>query len=238
MHKNIEVLNTLRPLGLERNYLPGPKQTVLISQGNTKVLCSATLVLKSVPRFMRDSGKGWLTAEYAMLPAATATRCDREAVRGKQTGRTIEISRLVGRSLRQCVDLRLFAGHTIIVDCDVLSADGGTRCASINGGVAVLAQAMQAWVAQGLLKENPFKQYIYALGAGIVDGQPCLDLDYAQDSSADFDLNVVLNAGGDLVEIQGTGEKAAIKPATIFTLVEEVAAVREAMLAKLHAPDL
>ena len=157
-----------------------------------------------------------------------AERCDREAVRGKQTGRTIEISRLLGRSLRQCVDLAAMKGHTIVVDCDVLNADGGTRCASINGAVLVLQRACAAWVEAGLLKENPFRQAIFALGAGVVDGEPVLDMNYQQDSQAEFDLNVVLSQTGELIEIQGTAER---KPLTIDRFTQIFGQVKAAAVA-------
>ena len=198
--------NALRPTKLTPGYVVTPEGSVLIECGNTRVLCNATIET-TVPAWMRNSGKGWITAEYGMLPRATLTRSPREAAKGKIGGRTHEIQRLIGRSLRAVMDLEALGERTIILDCDVLQADGGTRTAAITGACAALSIALNKLVAAGTLKASPMKQLVAATSVGIVDGNVLLDLAYEEDSRADVDMNVVITAGGGLVEVQATAEK-------------------------------
>ncbi|MFB0912280.1 MAG: ribonuclease PH [Glaciecola sp.] len=195
----------IRPVTITRNFTCHAEGSVLIEFGNTKVLCNATVV-EGVPRFMKGQGKGWVTAEYSMLPRATHTRSDREAARGKQGGRTLEIQRLIARSLRAAVDLKLLGENTITVDCDVIQADGGTRTASITGACVALVDAL-AWMrAKGILKANPMKHMIAAVSVGMYKGSPVADLEYLEDSVAETDMNVVMTETGKLIEVQGTAE--------------------------------
>ena len=197
----------LRPLRITRRYTKHAEGSVLIEAGDTKVLCTAS-VEEGVPPFMKGKGSGWLTAEYGMLPRATNTRGRREAADGKQSGRTQEIQRLVGRSLRSVADLATLGERTIRLDCDVLQADGGTRCAAITGACVALADAI-AWCRErGLVAADPLREFVAAVSVGVVDGTPMLDLDYAEDSECDTDMNVVMTAGGSFVEVQGTAEGA------------------------------
>jgi ribonuclease PH len=175
--------------------------------GNTKVICTAT-VSDKVPPFLKNQGKGWLTAEYSMIPRATGERNQRESAKGKLTGRTMEIQRLIGRTLRTAVDLEKLGERTITIDCDVIQADGGTRTTSITGGFIALALAMKKLVADGVLAENPIISNVAAISVGIVNGTPVLDLKYTEDSAAEVDMNVVMNGEGKFVEVQGTGEEA------------------------------
>lgn len=198
----------MRPVILTRDYVMHPEGSVLCEFGNTKVICNASFT-QGVPPFLKDSGKGWVTAEYAMLPRATNTRNQRESKRGKEDGRTMEISRLVGRSLRAAVDFEKLGENTIIIDCDVIQADGGTRTAAITGGFCALYIAAQRMVERGVLAENPVKDFVGAVSVGIVDGEYLLDLQYTEDSSADVDLNLVMKNGTDIIEIQGCAEGAA-----------------------------
>mgnify|MGYP002722575938 FL=1 len=190
---------------ITRNFTTNPAGSVLVEFGNTRVMCTAS-VETGVPRFKRDSGEGWLTAEYAMLPSATHERMPRESMKGKVKGRTHEISRLVGRSLRAAVDLSELGENTIQLDCDVLQADGGTRTASITGAYVALTDAVAALKERGAVPGEPLLDPIAAVSVGIIDGQICLDLPYEEDSRAEVDLNVVMQESGDFVEIQGTGE--------------------------------
>jgi ribonuclease PH len=196
----------LRPTRITPGYISTPEGSVLIEAGNTRVLCNATIEA-GVPGWMRNSGRGWVTAEYGMLPRATLTRSPREAERGKIGGRTHEIQRLIGRSLRSVVDMRLLGERTIILDCDVLQADGGTRTAAITGAAVALAIALGKLVQAGTLKQNPLKQMIAATSVGMVDGATLLDLCYEEDARATVDMNVVMLASGGLVETQATAEK-------------------------------
>jgi ribonuclease PH len=200
----------LRPVKLSRGFARHAEGAVLIELGDTQVLCTASIE-DGVPPFLRGKGQGWVTAEYGMLPRATHTRTPREAARGKQTGRTQEIQRLIGRSLRAVLDLEALGERTITVDCDVLQADGGTRTASITGGYVALAQACEGLVKRRILAASPVHGQIAATSVGIVDGTPVLDLDYAEDSRAETDMNVVMNNGGAFVEIQGTAEGHAFR---------------------------
>jgi len=197
--------NELRDIKLTRNYTKHAEGSVLVEFGSTKVLCNATLT-SGVPGFLKDSGKGWITAEYGMLPRSTHSRMPREAARGKQSGRTQEIQRLIARSLRACVDLHKLGENTIVVDCDVIQADGGTRTASITGGTLALYDAINKLKENGKIKKDPFEQFIAAVSVGIYEGKPILDLDYDEDSQADTDLNVVMTENGGFIEIQGTAE--------------------------------
>ncbi len=200
----------LRPITIERGFTRHAEGSVLISCGHTRVLCTAS-VEERVPHFLRGKGSGWLTAEYGMLPRSTHTRSGREAARGKQGGRTLEIQRLIGRSLRAALDLEGLGERTITVDCDVLQADGGTRTASITGGFVALADAIDVLVKKGALKDSPLHGQIAAVSVGIYRGTPVLDLDYPEDSEAETDMNVVMNDAGGFIEVQGTAEGHAFR---------------------------
>jgi len=200
----------LRRVSFERRFAKHAEGSVLVEFGDTQVLCTAS-VEETIPSFLRGKGQGWVTAEYGMLPRSTHTRSAREAARGKQTGRTLEIQRLIGRSLRAVTDLKALGERTITLDCDVLQADGGTRTASITGGYVALAEACEALVKKRVIAANPLHGQIAAISVGIVDGVPVLDLDYAEDSQAETDMNVVMNNGGAFVEIQGTAEGHAFR---------------------------
>ena len=195
----------LRPLAIERNFTRHAEGSVLIRMGDTHVLCTAS-VEESVPPFLRGKGLGWVTAEYGMLPRSTHTRSAREAAKGKQTGRTQEIQRLIGRSLRAIIDLKALGERQITLDCDVLQADGGTRCASITGAWVALWDACEKLVAAGKLAENPIRDHVAAISVGIYKGLPVLDLDYPEDSDCDTDMNVIMTGAGGIVELQGTAE--------------------------------
>ena len=197
--------NQIRPVTITRQFTCHAEGSVLIEFGNTKVLCNAS-VEEGVPRFMKGQGKGWITAEYSMLPRATHTRSGREAARGKQGGRTLEIQRLIARSLRAAVDLKLLGENTITVDCDVIQADGGTRTASITGACVALVDALSWMRTKGILKTNPLKHMIAALSVGIYKGNAIADLEYLEDSDAETDMNVVMTETGHLIEVQGTAE--------------------------------
>lgn len=195
----------LRDIRLTRHYTKHAEGSVLVEFGDTKVICTAS-VEDSVPRFLKGQGLGWVTAEYGMLPRSTGTRMDREASRGKQGGRTLEIQRLIGRSLRAALDMSLLGENTIKLDCDVIQADGGTRTASITGACVALHDAVSVMMERGLVKTNPVKQLIGSVSVGMYQGVPVLDLDYAEDSSAETDMNVVMNEAGRFIEVQGTAE--------------------------------
>ena len=197
--------NQLRDITITRNYTKHAEGSVLVEFGDTKVLCNAS-VEKSVPRFLKGSGKGWITAEYGMLPRSTNTRMDREAARGKQSGRSLEIQRLIGRSLRAAIDLTKLGEHTIKIDCDVIQADGGTRTASITGGCVAMMDAINHMIANKMLSTNPAKQLIASVSVGIFKGYAVLDLDYDEDSNAETDMNIVMTESGGFIEVQGTGE--------------------------------
>jgi ribonuclease PH len=208
----------LRTVRLTRGFTRHAEGSVLVEFGDTRVLCTAS-VEERVPPFLRDSGKGWVTAEYGMLPRATNTRTDREAARGKQSGRTQEIQRLIGRSLRAVVDLGLLGQRTIQVDCDVLQADGGTRTAAITGGFVALHDALTFLKNKNLLTGWPLKDFVAAVSVGIYQGAPLLDLDYAEDSACDTDMNVVMTGAGRFVEMQGTAEGAPFSRAEADALL-------------------
>jgi ribonuclease PH len=200
----------LRPVRLLRRYTRHAEGSVLVEFGDTRVLCTAT-VEDGVPAFLRGSGQGWITAEYGMLPRSTHTRTAREAARGKQSGRTQEIQRLIGRALRAVTDLRALGDRTVTLDCDVLQADGGTRTAAITGGYVALVDAVEALVERRAIPSSPIHAQVAAVSVGICKGVPVLDLDYAEDSEAETDMNVVMNNGGAFIEIQGTAEGHAFR---------------------------
>lgn len=195
----------LRKINITRHYTCHAEGSVLVEFGNTKVICTASAT-EGVPRFLKGSGQGWVTAEYGMLPRSTHDRMDREAARGKQGGRTLEIQRLIARSLRAAVDLKLLGENTIYVDCDVIQADGGTRTASITGGCVALVDALSHLLKKGTIKNDPLTRLIASVSVGVYKGQPVLDLDYPEDSKAETDMNVVMTQHGGLVEVQGTAE--------------------------------
>ncbi len=208
----------LRTVRVTRAFTRHAEGSVLIEMGDTHVLCTAS-VEEGVPPFLKGKGQGWLTAEYGMLPRATNTRGEREAARGKQSGRTQEIQRLIGRSLRAVTDMKALGERTIKVDCDVLQADGGTRCASITGACIAVADAVSWCRERGLVTGDPLREFVAAVSVGIVDGVPMLDLDYGEDSQCDTDMNVVMTAGGGFVELQGTAEGAPFSRAELDTLM-------------------
>jgi ribonuclease PH len=212
-------VDELRPVRITRGFTTNPAGSVLVEFGNTRVMCTAS-VAQGVPRFKRDSGEGWLTAEYAMLPSATAERMPRESLKGKVKGRTQEISRLVGRSLRAAVDLRGLGENTVNIDCDVLQADGGTRTASVTGAYVALADALSVLQAQGVVPGQPLLPPVAAVSVGVIDGVACLDLPYEEDSRADVDMNVVMTESGRFVELQGTGEHAEFSRAELNDLLD------------------
>jgi len=199
--------NQIRDIKITRNYTVHAEGSVLIEFGNTKVLCNAT-VEERVPHFLRDKGQGWITAEYGMLPRSTNQRMRREAANGKQGGRTLEIQRLIGRSLRAAVDMKALGERSITIDCDVIQADGGTRTASITGGCVALVDALAKLQEKGLMKTNPLKHLVASVSAGIHEGNIILDLDYIEDSNAETDMNFVMDDAGQFIEIQGTAEGA------------------------------
>ena len=200
----------LRPVRITRRFTRHAEGSVLVEFGDTRVLCTAS-VEEGVPAFLRNTGRGWVTAEYGMLPRSTHTRSKREAASGKQGGRTLEIQRLIGRALRAVVDLKALGERTVTIDCDVLQADGGTRTASITGAYVALVDAVDSLVRKGALRESPIHGQVAAVSVGIWSGAPVLDLDYAEDSDAETDMNVVMNNGGGFIEVQGTAEGHALR---------------------------
>ncbi len=200
----------LRNVTITRNFTKHAEGSVLIESGDTKVICNATIE-ERVPRFLKGKGQGWVTAEYGMLPRSTGSRMGREAAQGKQGGRTMEIQRLIGRSLRAVIDLEALGERMVTIDCDVIQADGGTRTASITGAYVALADAMNKLMAKGEIKKNPLHGQVASVSVGIYDGVPVLDLDYAEDSNAETDMNVVMNDAGAFIEVQGTAEGHAFR---------------------------
>jgi ribonuclease PH len=229
----------MRPISIVRGFTRHAEGSVLVAFGDTHVLVTAS-VEDGVPSFLRGNGEGWVTAEYGMLPRSTHTRSPREAARGKQSGRTLEIQRLIGRSLRAVVDLRALGERTVTLDCDVLQADGGTRTASITGAYVALADAMEALVRRRAIGSTPLHGQVAAVSVGIVSGVPVVDLDYLEDSSAETDMNVVMNNGGGFVEVQGTAEGHAFRRHELDELLDLAAASCQrlfaAQLAALAAP--
>lgn len=197
----------LRPIHITRQYICHAEGSTLVEFGNTRVICTASIET-GVPRFLKGQGQGWLTAEYGMLPRATSQRNNREASKGKQGGRTLEIQRLIGRSLRAALDMSVLGEYTIYIDCDVIQADGGTRTASITGAMVALIDALAVLKKRGVIQKNPLKHMIAAVSVGIYEGVPVLDLDYLEDSAAETDLNVVMTSAGGFIEVQGTAEGA------------------------------
>ncbi|MBI5254884.1 MAG: ribonuclease PH [Burkholderiales bacterium] len=210
--------DALRPVSIQRGFTRHAEGSVLVSFGDTQVLCTAS-VEEKVPPHKRGSGEGWVTAEYGMLPRATHTRGDREAARGKQSGRTQEIQRLIGRSLRCVFDLAALGERSILIDCDVLQADGGTRTAAITGAFVAAQDAVNWLIAEGKLSKSPIKDAVAAVSVGIVQGTPLLDLEYTEDSACDTDMNVVMTGAGGFVEVQGTAEGAAFSRAEMDALL-------------------
>lgn len=208
----------LRPIQITRNYTKHAEGSVLVEFGDTKVICTASFI-DGVPRFMKGKNEGWITAEYGMLPRATHSRSDREAARGQQSGRTLEISRLIGRSLRTAVNLKGLGENTITIDCDVIQADGGTRTASITGACVALIDALNHLVKIDRLRQNPLRHHVAAVSVGIYRGQPVLDLDYPEDVVAETDMNIVMNDQGEFIEIQGTAEERSFKREELDSLL-------------------
>ena len=231
--------NALRPITFTRHYTRHAEGSVLIEFGHTKVLCNAS-VLEKVPPHQKGSGQGWVTAEYGMLPRATHSRNDREAARGKQSGRTQEIQRLIGRALRSVFDLTLLGERTLHLDCDVIQADGGTRTAAITGAFVAAQDAVNGLLAQGKLSQSPIREAVAAISVGIVQGTPLLDLEYTEDSACDTDMNVVMTASGRYVEVQGTAEGAAFSRSEMDALlaladqgIRELVALQQTALARV-----
>jgi ribonuclease PH len=226
----------LRDVRITPGFMSSADGSALIEMGGTRVICTAS-VAEEVPRWMKGRGTGWVTAEYGMLPASTGKRKQRDVTKGRADGRTVEIQRLIGRALRGVVDFERLGERTVWIDCDVLEADGGTRCASITGAYVALEIALQGIVAEGLLEALPLDQSVAAVSCGMVEGQPVLDLDYPEDSSADVDMNVVMTGDGGLVEVQATGERTPLTHASLDELLALAAAgidrLREAQRAAI-----
>jgi len=234
-------LDQLRPLAIEPGFIDSAHGSVLFSIGKTRLVCTA-MVEESVPGWMRGRGTGWVTSEYGMLPGSTSDRKPRDATRGKLDGRTVEIQRLIGRSLRSVVDFKALGERTIWIDCDVLQADGGTRCAAICGGYAALHLALSGLVDAGKLRELPLSDSVAAVSVGIVDGSSMLDLAYAEDSRAEVDMNVVISGGGQMIEVQATAERTPFGRASLDELlslaaagIEEISALQTRVLHEARA---
>lgn len=219
MRPSKRAANELRPLSFTPQFTRYAEGSVLVEMGHTKVVCTASIV-EGVPRFLKNTEQGWLTAEYGMLPRSTHTRMDREAARGKQGGRTVEIQRLIGRSLRAALDLKLLGPYTITIDCDVIQADGGTRTAAINGSCIAMVNALRHLQRKGVLQSDPLKHLIAAVSVGIYNGTPVLDLDYDEDSKAHTDMNIVMTDNDAFIEIQGTAEGDAFHPKELDALID------------------
>jgi ribonuclease PH len=211
--------NALRTVSFCREFTKHAEGSVLVKFGDTQVICTASIEEK-VPGFLKGRGQGWLTAEYGMLPRSTHTRMDREAAKGKQSGRTQEIQRLIGRSLRAAFDLEAFGERTLHIDCDVIQADGGTRTAAISGAMVAAYDAFAKLVERGAISVNPVKHFVAAISVGVYQGKPVLDLDYLEDSGCDTDMNVVMNESGDFIEVQGTAEGEAFDRAALNALLD------------------
>lgn len=219
----------LRPISIVRNFTRHAEGSVLISVGDTRVLCNASIE-ERVPPFLRNKKRGWVTAEYSMLPRATNTRSNREAARGQQSGRTMEIQRLIGRSLRAAVDLSMLGERSILLDCDVIQADGGTRCAAISGGYVALMDAVNWLIHQELLRENPVRREIAAISVGVSANQVVTDLDYAEDNRANTDMNVVMDGNGGVIEVQATAESGAFDRETMNRMLDHAQAGIQQMI--------
>ncbi|HDY69326.1 MAG TPA: ribonuclease PH [Actinobacteria bacterium] len=225
------VADQLRPLKFTPGFIEWSDGSILIEAGKTKVICVAT-IQDGVPRWLRGQGYGWVTAEYSMLPSATPERTVREAIKGKQGGRTVEIQRLVGRSLRSVVDLRALGDRTVWVDCDVIQADGGTRCACVTGAYVAIYLALAELVDKDYIREIPIEDSLAAVSVGILEGEPVLDLDFEEDSSAEVDMNVVMTGAGNLVEVQATAEKAVFSRDMLDRLLDLAAGGIERIMAE------
>ncbi len=212
-------LDELRPVSMTPNFMPNAEGSCLVEMGDTKVICTAS-VDEGVPRWLQGRGTGWVTAEYSMLPRSSSERIPREVEKGRVSGRTQEIQRLIGRSLRAITDLTIMGEYSVVIDCDVLQADGGTRTASITGGFVALAQAIDRMRESGKLKKNPLHTSVAAVSVGIIEGSSCLDLNYIEDSSADVDMNVVMTGNGRFVEVQGTAERGVFGRDELDALVD------------------
>ena len=232
MRPSQRTANDLRPIQITRHYTKHAEGSVLVEFGDTRVLCNASVTAGSVPRFLKGSGQGWVTAEYSMLPRATHQRTDREASKGQQSGRTLEIQRLIGRSLRACVNLKHLEENTITVDCDVIQADGGTRTAAITGGCIALIDAIQHLRNAKMIKQNPLVCHVAAVSVGIYQGTPILDLDYAEDSQAQTDMNVVMDDRGQFIEVQGTAESQPFTHQDLLAMTALAQNGIQALLAK------
>lgn len=211
--------NQLRPIKITRQFTNHAEGSVLVEFGQTRVLCNAS-IMDGVPKFLKGKNQGWITAEYGMLPRATHSRCDREASRGKQSGRTLEIQRLIGRSLRACIDLKVMGENTMLIDCDVIQADGGTRTAAITGACIAMRDALTWMVSREKLRKMPAFTYVAAVSVGIYRGQPVLDLDYAEDVLAETDMNIVMNEANQFIEVQGTAEDKSFDRVQLNTMLE------------------
>ncbi|MDJ0877103.1 MAG: ribonuclease PH [Halieaceae bacterium] len=232
--------NQLRDISFTRNFTRHAEGSVLVAFGDTRVICTAS-VSEGVPRFLRGQGRGWLTAEYGMLPRSTGERMAREAARGKQGGRTVEIQRLIGRSLRAAVDLEQLGENTINIDCDVIQADGGTRTAAISGSCVALVDALRYLQRERRIEGDPLQQMIASVSVGVVNGEPVLDLDYVEDSGADTDMNVIMSDGGEFIEVQGTAEGAPFQRGDLDSMLDlasagiaEICALQQQALATDH----
>ena len=223
----------MRPFSFETAFTKHPEGSVLVSCGDTKVLCTAS-ISEGVPKFLKDSNQGWLTAEYSMLPRSTHTRCDREATRGKQSGRTVEIQRLIGRCLRNSLDLKKLGDFTVSVDCDVIQADGGTRTTAINGAMVALILAIRNLQYKKILQVDPVKHLITAFSLGMMKRAVLLDLDYEEDSTVDVDCNICLCENGNIVEIQGSAEGEAMTPSVLNTMLEQSLHAQKQLLNAMH----
>ena len=219
MRNNNRKNDEMREVKVTKNYIIHPEGSVLIEFGNTKVICTAT-VEEKIPRWLRGTGSGWITAEYSMLPRATNTRVQRESTKGKLSGRTMEIQRLIGRALRATIDLEKLGERTIMIDCDVIQADGGTRTASITGAYLALELAIEKLIDERKLKEMPIKAKVAAISVGKVRNELLLDLEYEEDSRADVDMNIVMNDKGEFIELQGTGEEATFTQTELLKFIE------------------
>lgn len=238
MRPSNRATDEMRQVTITRNFTMHAEGSVLIEFGNTRVICTAS-VNERVPHFLRGQGRGWVTAEYGMLPRSTTERMGREAARGKQGGRTLEIQRLIGRSLRAVIDMEKLGERTITIDCDVIQADGGTRTASITGGYVALADAINKLLADGKLSDNPLTGSVASVSVGIYQGEPVLDLDYPEDSNAETDMNVVMNNNGHFIEVQGTAEGHPFSQAELDSLlklaargIEDLTALQQQALAE------
>ncbi|MFY0639712.1 MAG: ribonuclease PH [Bermanella sp.] len=238
MRPSGRALDQLREVKITRNFTKHAEGSVLVEFGDTKVICTASVETR-VPGFLRGQGQGWVTAEYGMLPRSTGSRMMREAAKGKQAGRTVEISRLIGRSLRAAIDLEALGENSITIDCDVIQADGGTRTASITGACVALVDAINHMIENGQLKKNPMKYMIGAVSVGVYNGEAVLDLDYAEDSNAETDLNVIMADNGGFIEIQGTAEGEPFQPSELNAMLDlakkgiaELTQIQQAALAQ------